>query len=204
MFIKKYEFSFVYFQMIFSDEKKFNLDGPDGFNGYWRDLRKEEQYFTTRNFGGGSCMVWAGFCASGKLDLAFTSFKMNSKDYIQVLETRLLPFLRRFRRKKFTFQQDNAAIHTSKETKQWIKDHKIDLLDWPARSPDLNPVENLWGILVRRIYAEGKQYATVDELKSAILEAWGNIEKTVLENLVNSMPNRMFQVINRNGKVTDY
>lgn len=158
MFIKKYVFFFVYFQMIFSDEKKFNLDGPDGFNGYWRDLRKEEQYFTTRNFGGGSCMVWAGFCASGKLDLAFTSFKMNSKDYIQVLETRLLPFLRRFRRKKFTFQQE----------------------------------------------AEGKQYATVDELKSAILEAWGNIEKTVLENLVNSMPNRMFQVINRNGKVTDY
>lgn len=149
-------------------------------------------------------MTWCGFSASGKLEIAFTSFKMNSRDYITVLETRLLPFMRRFRRKKFTFQQDNAAIHTSKETKQWMMDHKIDLLDWPARSPDLNPVENLWGIMVRRIYAEGRQYATVYELKSAISEAWGNIEKAVLQNLVNSMPNRMFQVINRNGKATDY
>lgn len=149
-------------------------------------------------------MVWAGFCATGKLKITFTSFKMNSKDYIRILEGSLLPFLRKNRRKKFTFQQDNAAIHTSKETKQWIKDQKLDLLEWPARSPDLNPVENLWGILVRRIYAEGKQYATVDELKAAISEAWENIEKSVLQNLVNSMPNRVFQVINRNGKVTDY
>lgn len=195
---------FIFAQTIFSDEKKFNLDGPDGFNGYWRDLRKDEQYFSTRNFGGGSCMTWIGFSASGKLEIAFTSSKMNSRDYITVLETCLLPFMRRFRRKKFTFQQDNAAIHTSKETKQWMKDHKIDLLDWPARSPDLNPVENLWGIMVRRIYAEGRQYAAVNELKSAISEAWGNIENTVLQNLVNSMPNRMFQVINRNGKATDY
>jgi hypothetical protein len=149
-------------------------------------------------------MVWIGFCATGKLKIAFTSFKMNSKDYIQVLVGSLLPFLRKYRRKKFTFQQDNAAIHTSKETKQWIKDQKLDLLDWPARSPDLNPVENIWGILVRRIYAEGKQYASVEELKAAILEAWENIEKSVLQNLVNSMPNRIFQVINRGGKVTDY
>ena len=64
-------------------------------------------------------------------------------------------------------------------------------------------MENLWRILVRRIYAEGKQYATVDELKTAISDDWGNIEKTVLQNLVNSMGNRIFQVINRNGKVTD-
>ena len=149
-------------------------------------------------------MVWSAFCVSGKLEIAFTSSKMNSKDYIHVLEKCLLPFIRRLRRRKFTFQQDNAAIHTSKETKQWTKDPKIDLLDWPARSPDLNPVENLWGILVRRIYAEGKQYATVDEPKTAISDAWGNVEKSVLQHLVNSMGNRIFQVINRNGKVTDY
>lgn len=190
--------------MIFSDEKKFNLDGPDGFKGYWRDLRKDKQYFSTRNFGGGSCMVWAGFCSSGKLKLAFTSCKMNSKNYTDVLESRLLPFIRKLHPKKLIFQQDNAAIHKSKETSAWFKYHKVDLLDWPARSPDLNPVENLWGILVRRIYAEGRQYSTVNELKIAISDAWEEIEESIIKNLISSMPNRIFQTINRNGRVTDY
>ena len=75
--------------MIFSDEKKFNLDGPDGFNCYWRDLRKEPRFFTTRNFGGGSVMVWAAFCSVDKLQLRFTISKMNSAEYIEVLNASL-------------------------------------------------------------------------------------------------------------------
>uniref|UniRef100_A0A915CR11 Transposase Tc1-like domain-containing protein n=1 Tax=Ditylenchus dipsaci TaxID=166011 RepID=A0A915CR11_9BILA len=53
--------------VIFSDEKKFNLDGPDGFSYYWRDLRKEPRFFSKRNFGGGSVMVWLGFSAFANL-----------------------------------------------------------------------------------------------------------------------------------------
>lgn len=190
--------------MIFSDEKKFNLDGPDGFTGYWRDLRKEPQYFSRRNFGGGSLMVWLGFCATGKLNLAFTSCKMNSADYMEVLNSCLLPFKAKYRRKKFVFQQDNASIHTSSATKAWFDSRKIELLWWPARSPDLNPVENIWGILVRRIYADGKQYNSVAELKVAVSEAWENFEMGIIKNLVGSMPNRIFQVIERAGGPTDY
>uniref|UniRef100_A0A8R1EFC6 Uncharacterized protein n=1 Tax=Caenorhabditis japonica TaxID=281687 RepID=A0A8R1EFC6_CAEJA len=44
--------------ILFSDEKKWNLDGPDGNRSYWRDLRKDPQLFSKRNFGGGSLMVW--------------------------------------------------------------------------------------------------------------------------------------------------
>lgn len=149
-------------------------------------------------------MVWAGFCSSGKLELAFTSCKMNSKNYTDILASRLIPFIRMFRRKKFIFQQDNAAIHTSEATSAWFKHHKVDVLDWPARSPDSNPVENLWGILVRRIYAEGRQYTSVDELKDAISHAWEEVEELTIKNLIGSMPNRIFQTINRNGRVTDY
>ena len=54
---------------VFSDEQKFNLDGPDGFQSYWHDLRKENQLFSKRPFGGGSVMVWGAFTASGKADL---------------------------------------------------------------------------------------------------------------------------------------
>lgn len=148
-------------------------------------------------------MVWAGFCSSGKLNLAFTSSRMNSKDYIQVLNSCLVPFIHKYPRKKFIFQQDNAAIHTSTETKKWLESQNINLLNWPARSPDYNPVENLWGIIVRQ-NANNKQYSTVNELKIAISEAWENISATTLKNLVNSMKNRIFQMINKNGAVTDY
>jgi len=60
--------------------------------------------------------------------------------------------------KNWIFQQDNAPIHASKETKTWLDLKKINLLEWPAYSPDLNPIENVWGIMARRVYANGKQY----------------------------------------------
>ncbi len=51
---------------IFTDEKKFNLDGPDGWAYYWHDLRKNERIFTKRQHGGGSVMIWGGFGYSGQ------------------------------------------------------------------------------------------------------------------------------------------
>lgn len=191
-------------QVIFSDEKKFNLDGPDGFNGYWRDLRKEPQYFQTRNFGGGSLMVWGAFTSTATLNMVFTNCRMNSKDYINVLQSSLIPFKNKYRRRKFIFQQDNASIHRSVETKAWFSSKKIDVLSWPARSPDLNPIENIWGIIVRRIYANRKQYDNVEQLKVAVSEAWESLDKNLLKNLVESMPNRIYQVIERSGGVTKY
>jgi hypothetical protein len=76
---------FFIFQVIFSDEKKWNLDGPDGQRSYWHDLRKEPLIFSKRNFGGGSVMTWAAFSGYGKVGLALTSSKMNSADYQQVV-----------------------------------------------------------------------------------------------------------------------
>ena len=139
--------------MLFSDEKKFCLDGPDGANYYWRDLRKEPLFFTRRNFGGGSIMCWLSFGAMGKVNLAFPSSKMDSREY-QVLEAHLLPFFNKFHRLDITFQQDNASIHVNKTTREWLASKKVKTMNWPACSPDLNPVENVWAIIVRRLYAK--------------------------------------------------
>ncbi|RCN36896.1 transposase [Ancylostoma caninum] len=183
------------FQVIFSDEKKFNLDGPDGYRHYWWDLRKEPIMFSRRNFDGGSLMTWAAFGSSGKLELAFISNRMDSSEYQEVLRTGLLPFLRGARRCSLVFQQDNAAVHVSHSTRSWLQEHRIQAMDWPACSSDCNPVENMWGIIVRQFYRNNKQYNTVESLKTAILEARDQIDDVTVAKLVGNMPNRIFEII---------
>lgn len=190
--------------MIFSDEKKWNLDGPDGNQYYWHDLRKEPLIFSKRNFGGGSVMTWGAFSGYGKVGLTFIEGRMNSVDYQNIIGDQLDDFYPQIRNPPLDFQQDNAKIHVSRSTKAWFQRRNQPVLDWPSRSPDLNPMENLWTIIARRVYENNQQYATVDELKRAIWDAFLSVPQDVIDNLVRSMPNRMFQVINRNGGLTDY
>ncbi len=66
----------------------------------------------------------------------------------------------------FIFQLDLAPAHTDKGTKSWFNDHGVTVLDWPANSPDLNPIENLWGIVKRKMRYTRPNNA--DDLKAAI------------------------------------
>ncbi len=56
-----------------------------------------------------------------------------------------------FKDADFIFLQDLAPVHTAKSTKSWLNDHGVGVLDWPANSPDLNSIENLWGIVKKKI-----------------------------------------------------
>ncbi|CAD6191578.1 unnamed protein product [Caenorhabditis auriculariae] len=182
-------------KIILSDDKKFNLDGPDGYAHYWRDLRKDPMCFSKRNFGGGSLMVWAAFCGNGTVALSFIGTRTNQQDYQQLLAQHLLPYLRRRRRANMIYQQDNTSVHASNYTLAWFAANNVVLLDWPACTPDLNPVENLWSVLVRRVYANAKQYTTVKDLKRAIRAEWDGLDKSLLQSLVGSMPNRIFEIV---------
>ena len=71
--------------IIFSDEKKCNLDGPDGFQYYWCDLRKEEQIFSKRQNRGGNVMVWSAFYRHGKSELTILKGTQMSENYIKTL-----------------------------------------------------------------------------------------------------------------------
>ncbi len=73
--------------IIWSDEKKFNMDGPDGFSYYWHDLRKEKSVFSKRAQGGGSVMIWGSFGWNGVGKIRFIQTRLNSTDYQDILET---------------------------------------------------------------------------------------------------------------------
>ena len=190
--------------VIFSDEKKFNLDGPDGLQYYWHDLRRNEEVFSKRPFGGGSVMIWAAFSSKGKTSLVILEGKQNARKYCKVLENHLLPFVAQLHNGDCVFQQDNASIHTARYTTDWIKGKSIDVLDWPARSPDLNPIENVWGILSRRVYAQGRQFDRKGSLVQCLKECWDEISDDVSTNLINSMQERCVQVLQAKGAKSNY
>ena len=189
----------VWQRTIWSDEKKFNLDGPDGCAKYWADTRLPRRYFSRRQNGGDSIMVWGAFSALGKAELVFVETTMNAQKYCDVLELSLIPFGNDVHNGNYYFQQDNASVHVANYTKQFLQDMNIDFLDWPARSPDLNPIENLWAVLVREVYRGFRHFDDVESLKEAILYGWENIEKRVLLALVRSMKQRCIDVITKRG-----
>ena len=102
------------------------------------------------------------------------------------------------------FMQDNASIHCSKLMKEWFELRSVNLPNHPALSSDLNPIENCWGMLPRFVYAEGRQYQTVEQLKSSIKDNWEKIEPCYLQKLVDSMPTRLRDVLLSKGRMTKY
>lgn len=185
--------------VIFSDEKKFNLEGPDGWSFYWHDLRKEQQYFHSPKNNNHSLMVWGGFSSEGTTQLVILDGMQTSASYINTLEAHLLSFAARVHGENFIFQQDNASIHVSHLSRSWFLYKNVKCLDWPARSPDLNPIENLWGIITRKLYQNGRCFQNKEELKSALLHEWQNIDGVILKSLVNSMQGRCISLLKRNG-----
>ncbi|VDO23010.1 unnamed protein product [Heligmosomoides polygyrus] len=136
-------FTRLLLQVIFGDDKKFNLVGPDGYRCYWRDLRQAPITFSRRNFGGESLMTWAGFCSRVKLKLRFPSCRMDCLEYQAILESSLLPFLTGRKRQTHVLQQDSAALHVSKSTTDWLQRNRFQVIEWPACSSDCNPMENM-------------------------------------------------------------
>ena len=191
-------------QIVWSDEKKFNLDGPDGYSYYWHDLRKEKIFSTRRNMGGGGLMLWGSFGQHGKSDLVFIEGKMNAAKYRKVLQEHLVHIGQKIGGPLWVFQQDNAPIHRANVNHTWFQTKGIRVLEWPSYSPDLNPMENIWASLSRRVYSEGKQYNNKEDLKKAILTSWKKISIFECRNLINSMPNRLFELIKVNGAKTKY
>lgn len=191
--------------VIFSDEKKWNLDGPDGSHYYWHDIRSEQRTFKKRVQGGGSVMTWGAFGANGKkTNLIIVDGRLDSEGYQHMLEHALLPVAEQIAGSSWIFQQDNAPVHVSQSTRRWFERNGARILDWPSLSPDLNPMENLWGIMVRRVYANGRQFNRREQLINALQEIWNSIDAETTRHLIDSMHNRCIKLIQAKGDLIGY
>jgi len=185
---------------IFSDEKKFNLDGPDGYKYYWHYDGDEPKIFSRDSNSRSSVMVWGGISKYGITKLVEVPKKCDSKKYCDLLEEGLIPYYE----DGDIFQQDGAPCHSSRETKNFLEENGIKTVNWPAKSPDLNPIENVWGWMVRDVYFGKPVYKNVKDLKEAVFDSWKKIPVDVIEKLIDSMPRRMHKVIEMKGKGIDY
>ncbi|GBL87916.1 Transposable element Tc3 transposase [Araneus ventricosus] len=113
-------------------------------------------------------MVWAAFGFNGQVGLAFLDGRQNSPKYIETLENHLIPFAENIGGRNWEYQRDNAPIHTSNATKNYLNSKNVTVIEWPPTSPDLNPIENVWGIMSRKEYENGGKFYSVNALKKAI------------------------------------
>ena len=129
---------------------------------------------------------------------------MNKEWYQNTLQQQLLPTIQQqFGEEQCIFQQDGAPCHKAKVITKWFGDHYIDILGpWPGNSPDLNPIENLWSILKRRV--DKLQPTNSDKLQEVIMKEWVAISQELAQKLIESMASRIAEVLKKKGQHCKY
>lgn len=192
-------------QIVFSDETKINLYYSDGNLSVWRKPKcglDIDSIKPTVKFGGGSIMVWGCFSYYGTGELYFIEDIMDAPMYCNILSSALFRSIEKMKLKDYIFMQDNDPKHTSKLVKEFLSEKNIKTLDWPAQSPDCNPIENMWRII--KLEVSKSQPKTKRELKEAVINAWNNITIEQCQKLALSFKKRAIELYRAKGKHINY
>ena len=156
-------------------------------------------------FGGGSVMVWAGISAQGKTDLhVIDNGTLTALRYVnEILDVYVRPYAGAVG-ENFILMDDNARAHRARITDQYLEQATIVLMEWPARSPDLNPIEHALDMLQTAVSSRPMQPTSVQELRQALLEEWDQIPQYKIRRLISSMRRRCQAVIEAQGHPTRY
>jgi transposase len=191
-------------RFLFTDESKFTLR----FSQKTRVWRTKEELYEPFAMTGtvkhdDHIMVWGGFAAHGVGNLYRINGILEQNQYHEIIRNQLVPSARKlFNNRNWTFQEDNDPKHTANSTKALYNQLHIPREEWPANSPDLNPIENLWQYL--DLMCKDRKCNTKEELFAVLQEAWERIPEDYLQSLVESMPRRLNAVIDAKGYGTKY
>ena len=151
-----------------------------------------------RFVGGGSVMVWAAI-AHGYRSSLVTDENLNAQRYRDdIFAHHVIPLFHNNANISIV-QHDNATSHIARNTVHFLRTNNIDFIDdWPANSPDPNPIEHVWDSLDRRLRRRPNPPANV------FIQEWNNIPQAKINTLVNSMRRRCTAVVNSRGDHTCY
>ncbi|KFM57988.1 Transposable element Tcb1 transposase, partial [Stegodyphus mimosarum] len=147
-------------------------------------------------------MVWGGIGYHSRTPLVRIAGTLNSEHYIsEVLEPIVLPYLQGL--PTAIFQQDNVRLHVARIVQGFFVNCQIELLPWPARSPDLLEIENMWSMVAERLNQITSQAATPDQLWQSVEAAWSAVQEHI-QSLFEFMPRSLAAVISNHDGYSDY
>ncbi|GFW32497.1 transposable element Tcb2 transposase [Trichonephila clavipes] len=176
------------------DESRFSLSSDSHRILIWREQgsRNHPSNIIERDrYGGHGVLVWGGIMLGSRTDLhIFDAGSVNGTRYCNEI---LLPYVRLFRGAmglQLLFMDDNAPCHRTVAADQLLESEDIERMDWPARSPDLNPIEHVWDFLGRCLAARTLPLVTIRELRLALQDEWAAMLQQLIDTLILSMGRR--------------
>jgi len=197
-------------RILWSDETKINRIGSDGRSYTWKkkgeSLSDRTTTPTVKHGGGNNLMVWGCMGWNGVGVLTEVQVTMDAEQYCEIVDGGVVESFEKLEmaEEERMFQQDNDPKHTSKKATKWFEDNKIEVMAWPAQSPDINPIEHLWVDLKKALNKHPKPAKGVHELWERVVEEWNGIGPETCQNLIESMPRRIQAVIRAKGGHTKY
>ena len=150
-------------------------------------------------------MVWGALSWDGRTDLCVLHRgTLTAQQYRDdILDVHVRPYAGAFG-DPFILMDDTARPHTAHAIQEYLEREGIERLNWPARSPDLNPIEHVWNSLQTAISARQVQLRSIQELGAMLVLEWDNMTQASIRNLIGSMTKRCQAVIDSNGSHTRY
>lgn len=194
--------------VLFTDESRFCVNFVDGRERMWRyrgERYNRTNFTETVSYGGGSVMVWGGICLGARTELVLIeNGSLTAHRYVtEILEPYVMPFAPLIGQ-NFILMHDNARPHTARIVSSYLHEVGITQMNWPARSPDMNPIEHAWDILGRRVRRRNPAPTNVEELKLALKVEWDNLPQEIIDSLIQTMGNRIQALLRARGGNTRY